>query len=56
MSAVSAHYAARLDLARTREFEQPGAGPARRERLAASAHAFMAQAWRDACAATGLPE
>lgn len=55
MSAVSAHYAARLDLAHTREFARAGAGPERRARLAEAAREFMAQAWEQACASVALP-
>lgn len=54
MSAVPPHYADRLDLARTREFAQPGAGVARRSRLAENARGFLRGQWDDAMRARGL--
>lgn len=45
---LSAQDAARLDLAGTREFAEPGAGPARRARLTAYLMEVLRDLWRDA--------
>lgn len=47
------HGARRLDLADTRSFDRPGAGAARRLRLASHAHTALAELWDEAVAAHG---